>query len=352
VATGIKRRRPLPVRPIQQFEIQMTTVVRFHELGGPDVLRLESLDVPPPGASEVKIRVEAIGLNRAELAFRAGRYLERPKLPSRLGYEASGTVISVGDAVRAFTPGQRVGVIPAFSQTDYGTYGEEILVPAHAVVSCPSDISSVTFAAIWMQYLTAYGGLVEAGSLQSGEHVLITAASSSVGIASIELALAIGATPIAATRTGAKREALRRAGAAHVVATQEQDLVSEVRAITGGKGVRLVFDPVAGPFVETLAKATTPGGMIIIYGGLSAQPTPFPGGIAMVKGLAIRGYTLFEMTRVPARLTKAKDFIFDGVQSGKFAPVIDRTFHLQDIADAHRYMEASEHVGKIVVTVP
>jgi NADPH:quinone reductase-like Zn-dependent oxidoreductase len=330
----------------------MTTVVRFHELGGPDVLRLENLEVPPPGASEVKIRVEAIGLNRAELAFRGGRYLERPKLPSRLGYEAAGTVISVGDSVTGFTPGQRVGVIPAFSLTDYGTYGEEILVPVHAVVPCPSDVNSVTFAAVWMQYLTAYGGLIEVGSLQSGEHVLITAASSSVGIASIELALALGATPIAATRTSAKREALHRAGAAHVIATQEQDLVSEVCAITGGKGARLVFDPVAGPFVETLAKATAPGGMIIIYGGLSAQPTPFPGGLAMVKGLAMRGYTLFETTRVPARLTKAKDFILDGVRSGKFVPVIDRTFHLQDIADAHRYMEASDHVGKIVVTVP
>jgi NADPH:quinone reductase len=267
-------------------------------------------------------------------------------------HEAAGTVISVGDAVHGFTPGQRVGVIPAFAQTDYGTYGAEILVPAHAIVPCPSDVSSVTFAAMWMQYLTAYGGLVDVGSLQSGEHVLVTAASSSVGLASIELALAMGATPIAATRTGAKREALCRAGAVHVVATQEQDLVSEVRAITGGKGVRLVFDPVAGPFVETLAKATAPGGMIIVYGGLSAQPTPFPGGLAMVKGLTMRGYTLFEMTRAPARLAKPKEFILDGVQSGKFAPVIDRTFHLEDIADAHRYMEASEHVGKIVVTVP
>jgi NADPH:quinone reductase-like Zn-dependent oxidoreductase len=330
----------------------MTAVVRFHELGGPDVLRLEDLEVPPPGKSEVKIRVEAIGLNRAELAFRAGRYLERPKLPSRLGYEAAGTVISVGALVNGFTPGQRVGVIPSFSLTDYGTYGEEIIVPVHAVVPCPSDVSSETFASVWMQYLTAYGGLIEVGSLQSGEHVLITAASSSVGLASIKLALAIGATPIAATRTSAKREALRRAGAAHVIATQEQDLASEVRTITDGKGVRLVFDPIAGPFVETLAKATSPGGMLIIYGGLSAQPTPFPGGLAMLKGLTMRGYTLFEMTRAPARLSKAKDLILDGIRSKKFVPIIDRTFHLRDIADAHRYMEAGEHVGKIVVTVP
>ena len=163
------------------------------------------------------------------------RHASATKLPARSSVLAN--------SVHGFAPGQRVGVIPAFSQTDYGTYGEEILVPAHAVVPCPPDVSSVTFAAVWMQYLTAYGGLIEAGSLQAGEHVLITAASSSVGIASIELALAIGAIPIAATRTGAKREALRQAGAAHVVATQEQDLAGEVRAITGGKGVRLVFDP-------------------------------------------------------------------------------------------------------------
>jgi NADPH:quinone reductase-like Zn-dependent oxidoreductase len=330
----------------------MATVVRFHELGGPEVLRLEKLEVPPPGKSEVKIRVEAIGLNRAELAFRAGRYLERPKLPSRLGYEAAGTVISAGDSVNSLTPGQRVGVIPSFSLTDYGTYGEEIVVLAHAVVPCPSDVSSETFAAVWMQYLTAYGGLIEVGSLQPGEHVLITAASSSVGLASIKLALAIGATPIAATRTSAKREALHRAGAMHVIATQEQDLASEVRTITDGKGARLVFDPIAGPFVETLAKATSPGGMLIIYGGLSAQSTPFPGGLAMLKGLTMRGYTLFEMTRVPTRLSKATDFILDGINSKKFVPIIDRTFHLNDIADAHRYMEAGQHVGKIVVTVP
>jgi NADPH:quinone reductase-like Zn-dependent oxidoreductase len=111
----------------------------------------------------------------------------------------------------------------------------------------------------------------------------------------------MGATPIAAIRTGAKREALRRVGAAYVIATQGQDLISEVRAITGGKGVRLIFDPVAGPFVETLAKAAAPGGTIIIYGGLNAQATLFPGGLEMVKGLTMRGCTLFETTRVRAR---------------------------------------------------
>lgn len=330
----------------------MTLVARFHEVGGPDVLRLEDLEVAAPAETEVKIQVEAIGLNRAELAFRSGRYLQRPKLPSRLGYEAAGTVIAVGAAVQGIAVGDRVGVIPAFSMTDYGTYGEQVLVPASAVVPCPRDLSSTTFAAVWMQYFTAYGGLIAVGALRPGEYVIITAASSSVGLAAIQIALALGAIPIAVTRTNAKREALQRYGATHVIASQEQDLAAEVRKITGGAGARLVFDPVAGPFVETLAKATAAGGMILIYGGLSAQATPFPGGLAMLRALTVRGYTLFEITQDPASLAKARDYILKGLAAGTLRPVIDRSFHLKDIAEAHRYMEACEQIGKIIVTVP
>lgn len=330
----------------------MTIVVRFHEVGGPEVLRLEDLEVPAPGAAEVKLKVEAIGLNRAELAFRSGRYLQRPQLPSRLGYEAAGTVMAVGSAVQGIALGERVGVIPTFSMNDYGTYGEEILVPAAAVVPCPESMTSATFAAVWMQYLTAYGGLIDVGALEPGEHVLITAASSSVGLAAIQIALDRGAVPIAATRTGAKREALQRCGAPHVIATQEQDLAAEVRKITGGAGARLVFDPVAGPLVETLAKATAAGGTILIYGGLSGQVTPFPGGLAMLRGLALRGYTLFEITKNSARLAKARDYIQNGLAAKSLRPIIDRSFHLKDVADAHRYMEAGEQMGKIIITVP
>jgi NADPH:quinone reductase-like Zn-dependent oxidoreductase len=235
---------------------------------------------------------------------------------------------------------------------DYGTYGEEILVPALAVMPCPTDLSSTTFAAAWMQYLTAYGGLVDVGCLKQGDYVLITAASSSVGLAAIQIALALGAVPIAATRTGAKREALQQCGAHHVIATQQQDLVAEVRNITSGAGVRLVFDPVAGPYVETLAKATASSGTILIYGGLSAQATPFPSGLAMLRGLSMRGFTLFEITRNPARLFNAKDYILKGLADKTLRPIVDRSFGLKDIADAHRYMEAGDQIGKIIVTVP
>jgi NADPH:quinone reductase-like Zn-dependent oxidoreductase len=329
----------------------MAKVIRFHRTGGPEVLQFEELEIPEPGPDEVKIKVEAIGLNRAELAYRSGRYLERPKLPARLGYEAAGSVVSVGSSVKGIRSQDRVSVIPAFSMNDYGTYGEEIIVPAAATVLDPAGLTSQTSAAMWMQYLTAYGGLIDIGALKTGDYALITAASSSVGLAAIQIARMLGAIPIAATRTGAKTEALLKAGAAHVIATEQQDLVAEMNTLTGKAGARVIFDSVAGPFVETLTKTAAPRATIIIYGGLSAKPTPFPGGLAMARGLAFRGYTLFEITRDAVRLARAKEFILDGIVSGQLRPIIDRIFPFEQAVAAHTYIESGDQVGKVMLSV-
>jgi NADPH:quinone reductase-like Zn-dependent oxidoreductase len=157
--------------------------------------------------------------------------------------------------------------------------------------------------------------------------------------------------PIAVTRTGAKREALRGHGAPHVIATAEQDLVAEVQRITGGKGARVAFDPVAGPGVEALAQAAAPGGILVIYGGLAMAPTPFPLGQALSKGLTLRGYTLFELVPNPERLARTRSFILDGLAGGKLKPVIARTFPFEQIVAAHRFLESNEQIGKVVVTV-
>src|SRR5690349_21600423 len=135
----------------------MAKIVRFHQTGGPEVLQLEDLPVPAPGPGEVRIKVAAIGLNRAEVMFRQGRYLEQPELPSLLGYEASGTIDEVGPEVSGLSPGDRVSSIPAFSMRKYGVYGEVAILPAYAVTKYPENLSPVEAAAIWMQYLTAYG---------------------------------------------------------------------------------------------------------------------------------------------------------------------------------------------------
>ena len=330
----------------------MARIVRFHETGGPEVLKIEEVEVPAPKKGEVGIAVKALGLNRAESMFRSGQYLEEPRFPARLGYEVSGTVEAIGEGVESFEVGDAVSTIPAFMMNDYGVYGEVALAPASAVAKHPSSLSWAEAAAIWMQYATAYGALVDIGKLKKRDTVLIPAASSSVGLAAIQITNLIGAKPIALTRTSEKRQALLNAGAAHVIATEEQDLVTEVMKLTRKKGARLVFDPVGGPTLAKLAAASKDRGIIFQYGALSTEPTPLPLFEVLGKSLTVRGYLLFEITTNPKRLEKAKQFIIEGLASGKLKPIIAKTFSgLDSIVEAHRYLESNEQIGKIVVTV-
>jgi NADPH:quinone reductase-like Zn-dependent oxidoreductase len=328
----------------------MSKVVRFHKTGPADVLQIEDLPLEQPKENEVRLRVEAVGLNRAEVMFRMGAYLEPPQFPARLGYEAAGVVDAVGPGVKGFKVGDRVSTVPSFSMNSYGVYGETAIVPVHALARYPSNLSPQEAASIWMQYLTAWGALVHYGKLNAKQSVLIPAASSSVGLAAIELTKLAGAQAIAVTRTSAKKKSLLDFGADKVIASAEEDLPVVVQKYTDGKGVDLVFDPVAGPFVETLAKCCAQGGQIIEYGNLSMQPTPFPLFAALHKGLTIRGYTLYEVTGNPDLRAKAERYIYEQLERGKLKPKIDRVFPLSQIVEAHRYMESNQQNGKIVVT--
>ncbi|WP_328536742.1 zinc-dependent alcohol dehydrogenase family protein [Streptomyces sp. NBC_00344] len=327
----------------------MAKAVLFRELGGPEVLSVEDVEAGTPGPGELRIRVDAIGINRAEVLFREGSYLEQPVFPSRLGYEAAGVVEATGEGVTRFSEGDTVSVVPGFSQNDYGVYGDHAVVPASAVVHRPAGTDAVTGAAIWMPYITAYGALVDIASLRAGDSVLITAASSSVGLAAIQIANHLGAIPIATTRSTAKKQQLLDAGAAHVIVTDEEDVTERARALTAGRGVDIVFDPVAGPGVEALNKAVAPGGTQFLYGYLDPRPTPLPSGMRPV---SVRPYTLFELTTDEDRLRRAEAFINAGLRAGTFTPVVDRVFEgLKTVPDAHRYMESNTQIGKIVVTV-
>ncbi|HEY1947814.1 MAG TPA: zinc-dependent alcohol dehydrogenase family protein [Bryobacteraceae bacterium] len=326
-------------------------IVRFHQPGGPEVLQLDELPLPEPAAGEVRLRVKAIGLNRAEVMFRMDQYLLRPSLPSKLGYEASGIVEAVGPDVEQSWLGKTVSTVPAFPINVYGVYGEVAVVPVGAIAVYPAKLSYEEGTSIWMQYITPYGALIQQGHLAKGDFVLITAASSSVGIAAIEIAKAEGAISIATTRTSRKKAELLALGADYVVVTEEEDLVARVNEITAGKGARIVFDPIAGKGLEALAAATADSGIIFEYGALAPELTPYPLFPAIGKHLTIKGYTLFEITMDPAALPKAKQYVFDHIAAGDFKPRIDKTFPLGKIVEAHRYMESNAQIGKIVVTV-
>jgi NADPH:quinone reductase-like Zn-dependent oxidoreductase len=330
----------------------MAKVVRFYETGGPEVLKFEEAPLQEPGKGEVRLRVQALGLNRAESMFYRGRYLYAPQLPAGIGYEAAGRVEAVGPDVDKSWIGKQVSTIPAFSLNDYSMVGETAVAPVAAIAEYPSNLSPAEGAAIWMQYLTAYGALVPIAGVTKGDFVVITAASSSVGLAAIEIVKAEGGASIATTRKRDKKEQLTQAGADYVIATDEEDYVARVKEITQGKGARVTFDPVAGPFVEKLTEAARPGGIIFLYGALSGQPTPFPLVTALSNGLSLRGYTLLAFTRVPEKLAPAKKYVYDRLADGRFRPKIAKTFPFAQTVDAYRYLESNAQIGKVVVTVP
>ena len=270
----------------------MSRTIKFAQAGGPEVLEFIEMEVPAPGPNEVRIKVKAIGINRAESMWRNDKYVESPIFPAGLGYDCAGVVDAVGKDVTGFAVGDAVSTIPAFSLNKYFTYGEVILAPDHAVVKHPESLSFVEAASVWMMFLTAYGALVFDAQVKAGDFVIVPAASSSVGLAAIQIANYSGATPIALTRTSEKKQRLHQAGAAHVIVTQEQDMLAEVMRITEGNGARVVFDPVGGTDFPKLIAALTFQGIAYIYGALSEDSTPIPVLEMIRKMPTVKGYSI------------------------------------------------------------
>jgi NADPH:quinone reductase-like Zn-dependent oxidoreductase len=330
----------------------MSRTIKFAKAGGPEVLEFVNKEVAAPGPAEVRIKVKAIGINRAESMWRNDKYIETPvTYPAGLGYEAAGTVDAVGRDVTGVAVGDTVSTIPAFSMNQYFTYGEVILVPNYAVVKHPKSLSFIEAASVWMMFITAYGALVLDAQVKKGDFVIIPAASSSVSLAAIQIANYAGATPIALTRTSDKKKRLHEAGAANVIATQEQDMVAEVMRITNGNGARVAFDPVGGRDFPKLISALANQGIVYIYGALSEGDTTIPVLEMIPKMPTIKGYNISLVTGDEARRKVAVEYIVKGLASGALKPVIDRTFKFDDMVEAHRYLEKSGQFGKIVVTV-
>ena len=202
-----------------------------------------------------------------------------------------------------------------------------------------------------MAFATAWIGLIDIARLAVDQTVLITAASSSTGLAAIQTARKVGATPVALTRTSAKAAALLQAGAAHIIATEEQDVVEEVARLTRGKGAEVVFDAVGGPTFEKLTQATVIGGLLIVYGRLSPDVTPLPLAHVLWRDLTVRGFGIPTTVARDEKLAALKQFIGEGLASGVMRPIIAKTFPFDEIVAAHRYLESGAQFGKVVVTV-
>lgn len=324
--------------------------VMFKGTGDASILTI--VDIPPrdPGPGEVRLRVTSHGLNRADANYRLDRYLVRSPGESRSGFEGAGIVEAVGAGV-ALRVGDRVGVLPsAFDVVTEGAAAETMTVPADVCVPTPAAISDQDAGAIWMQYLTAWGALVEIAAIGPGDWVVVPAASSSVGIATIQLCRVRGARVIATTTSADKVASLERFAPDAIVNTRAEPYVERVKEITGGAGARVVFDPIYGPIVNDHIRAACSEAIVFVYGALDPRPLDLKLGGMLRKNIRLQGYTIGPLIGDPRRRERAIAGITHYLEDRAFAPVVDSYFPLDRIQDAHRRLESNEQIGKVVVT--
>ncbi|QLC25216.1 zinc-dependent alcohol dehydrogenase family protein [Parasphingopyxis algicola] len=327
----------------------MPKIVQFHELGGPEVLKIEEWEAPALQEGEVLLDVAAFALNRADILFFQGLHYTFPNMPSRLGSEASGTIAAVGEGVDDFAVGDKVSTIP-FANARYGVHGEQAVAHQDFLAPWPDELSAIEATSIWMQYLTAYYPIVEIGEAREGDFVLVTAASSSAGLGAIEIARDAGASVIATTRSGSKSDAILSAGAHHVIATDKEDVAGRIMEISGGKGVRVIYDAVGGSLYDRYLDALAEDARIILYGLLDDEPTKIDVVKMVRKNAIMHPYSMFNEVRHAERLERGMAYILERLKDGRFKPRInDQVFTMENAVDAYRYMLGGEQIGKIVV---
>lgn len=321
--------------------------VVLDERGGPDVLRIREVPDPEPGPDELVVDVVATALNRADLLQRRGRYPGPPMAHEIPGLEFAGRVAAVGERVRAHAVGD-----PVLGIVGGGAYAERVVTHERQALPVPSSIPLADAAAVPEVFLTAWDALVVQGGLTSGRVVLVHAGASGVGTAAIQIVRAIGAQVVVTASTG-KVEACRQLGADLVVDYTTDDFVEAARTFTGGRGVDVVLDVIGGDYLRRDLEALAVGGTIVQVGTMGDGSATFPLGMMLPKratliGTVLRARPIEEKIAITQRFGAEVLPLFD---RGLLRPVIDRRFALDDIADAHRHMEANANVGKILVDV-
>ncbi|AZP22256.1 alcohol dehydrogenase [Streptomyces aquilus] len=326
----------------------MQRVVVFDEFGGPEVMHIVEEPVVEPAAGEVRVRIEAFAVNPLDQMMRSGTSPATVPLPhARLGVEGTGVVDALGPDTAGLKIGDPVILAALPDASTRGSYAGYTTLPASQVVPRPAGLGVTEAAAVWVAYSTAYGALVEKAGVRPGDHVLVTAASGGVGRAAMQIARQIGAVPLALTRHTARKDELLAAGAAAVIATDQEDVAEAVHRHTDGAGADIVLDVVMGPGQQELLKAARPGGTLVAAGFLDPRPTPFPTGTP----LRIFSYRSFEHTLDATVVKRMAAFLGAGVRLGALRPAVDKVFALDDVVAAHRHLETGPRSGKIVVTV-
>jgi NADPH2:quinone reductase len=315
--------------------------------GGPDVLEIQEVATPEPQGDQVRVRVYAAGINRADLLQRAGGYPAPPGAPSHIpGLEFAGVVDALGPLASRWKPGQRVmGLVGGGAQAEYVVIHEGLLV------AIPDNLDFIQAAGVPEVFMTAHDALFTQASLQMGERVLIHAVGSGVGTAAVQLARATGATTYGTSRTPAKLEAAKALGLD--VGLSDQGFSAEILRLTNGEGVHVVIDFVGAPYLEQNLQAMAPWGRIVYLSTMGGAHADVNLGLLMQKRISMRGVTLRTRT-LEEKLAVTRRFathVLPLLTSGRVKPVIEQVFPLEQIAEAHKVMGENRNFGKLVVRI-
>ena len=316
--------------------------------GDADVLRLAERDLPEVGAGEVLIRVAYAGVNRPDVLQRAGSYPPPRGASPHLGLEVAGVVAAVGQGVPEWQKGDRVCAL-----VNGGGYAEYVAAPAGQVLPVPAGLSMAQAAALPETVLTVWANVVERGRLQAGETLLVHGGTSGIGVAAIQIAKALGARVFCTVGTPEKAGAAQKLGADAAIVYRRRDFMVEVSKLTEGRGVDVILDMVGGPYIERNLRSLALEGRLVQIAFMQTAKVEVDWMPLMLRRLTFTGSTLrARSAEEKARLSRAvQDNVWPMVEDGRVQAVIDRVFPLDSAAEAHRRMESSDHIGKILLAV-
>jgi NADPH:quinone reductase len=317
--------------------------VRVHKYGGPEVLTIDEVPVPEPKAGDARVKIEAIGVNYIDIYQRTGLY--PLKTPFTLGTEGAGIVDAVGPDVTGVKIGDRVGyaMIP-------GSYAEYVIVPATRLVPIPPNIEARSAAALMLQGMTAHYLTHSTYALKKGDTALIHAAAGGAGLLLIQIAKQLGATVIGTVSTEAKAKLAKEAGADHVILYTQADFLAEVKKLTDGRGLDVVYDSVGQTTFDKSLDCLRPRGYLVLFGQSSGPVPPFdPGKLAAKGSLFLTRPSLAHYTLERAELLQRANDIFNWTAAGKLKVRIDKTFPMAEAAEAHRQLEGRKTTGKVIL---
>ena len=318
-------------------------VVRVHKYGGPEVLTLEEIPVPEPKAGEARVKIAAIGVNYIDIYQRTGLY--PLQTPFTLGMEGAGVVDAIGEGVTEVKKGDRVAYAMIL-----GSYAEYAIVPASKLAPLPSNLDAKSGAALMLQGMTAHYLAHSTCPLTKDDTALIHAAAGGVGLLLVQIAKQRGALVIGTVSTEAKAQLARDAGADHVILYTQTDFLAEVKRITDGKGVHVVYDSVGQTTFDKGLDCLRPRGTMVLFGQSSGPVAPFdPGKLAAKGSLFLTRPTLAHYTLARAELLQRAGDLFNWTASGELKLRIEKTFPLAEAAEAHRQLAGRQTTGKLIL---